>query len=75
MAEKKNLHTVPTPDGWANRREGGDRASSTHPTKAEATAAGRVAAAKDRVEHVIHKKDGSIGERNSYGKDPHPPKG
>lgn len=75
MAAKKNVHTVPTDDGWANRRAGGQRASSTHPTKAEAEAAGRAAAKKDEVEHLIHRKDGSIGERNSYGNDPHPPKG
>jgi hypothetical protein len=30
MATKKNIHTVPTDDGWANRREGAKRASSTH---------------------------------------------
>lgn len=29
MAEKKNIHTVPTDDGWVNRREGAKRASST----------------------------------------------
>ncbi len=75
MANKKNIHTVPTEDGWANRREGGDRASSTHPTKAEAEAGGRSAAKKDRVEHLVHKKDGTIGHRNSYGNDPYPPKG
>lgn len=75
MPEKKNVHTVPTEDGWANRREGGKRASSTHDTKAEAQAAGREAAKKDGVEHLIHKKDGTIGDRNSYGNDPHPPKG
>jgi len=43
--------------------------------KAEAQAAGRAAAMKDGVEHLIHKKDGTIGNRNSYGNDPHPPKG
>lgn len=75
MADKKNVHTVPTDVGWANRREGGERASSTHDTKAEAQAAGRGAAKKDGVEHLIHKKDGTIGDRNSYGNDPHPPKG
>jgi hypothetical protein len=42
---------------------------------AEAQAAGRAAAKKDGVEHLIHKKDGTIGDRNSYGNDPHPPKG
>jgi hypothetical protein len=75
MVDKKNIHTVPTEDGWANRREGAKRASSTHATKAEAQAAGRAAAMKDGVEHLIHKKDGTIGNRNSYGNDPHPPKG
>ena len=59
MPDKKNVHTVPTDDGWANRREGGKRASSTHATKAEAQAAGRTAAKKDGVEHLIHKKDGT----------------
>lgn len=47
MAVEKNVHTVPTGDGWADRREGGKRAFSTHNTKAEAEAAGR-AAAKER---------------------------
>ena len=32
--------------------------------------------ARDRgVEHVIKKMDGTIGEKNSYGKDSYPPKG
>lgn len=75
MANKKNIHTVPTQDGWANRREGAQRASSTHATKADAQAAARTAAKKDGVEHLSHKKDGTIGERNSYGNDPYPPKG
>jgi hypothetical protein len=75
MADKKNVHTVPTDDGWANKREGATRASNTHARKADAEAAGRAAAKKDGVEHLIHRKDGTIGERNSYGNDPHPPKG
>jgi hypothetical protein len=75
MADKKNIHTVPTDGGWANRREGSKRASSTHATKAEAQAAGRTAAKKDGVEHLVHKMDGTIGERNSYGNDPNPPRG
>lgn len=74
MADKKNIHTVTTDDGWANRREDAKRASSTHNTKAEAQAAGRAAAKKDGLEHLVHKKD-TIGERNSYGNDPHPPNG
>ena len=26
------------------------------------------------VEHVIHRKDGIISDKDSYGKDPNPPK-
>lgn len=25
---------------------------------------------KDKVEHIIQNKDGQIGQRNSYGRDP-----
>jgi len=51
---------------WKNRPEGNRRASSTHDTKAEARTAGRDMAVARGVEHVIKKKDGTIGERNSY---------
>lgn len=27
------------------------------------------------AEHVIHKQDGKIGEKNSYGNNPYPPQG
>ena len=75
MADKKYIHPVPTDDGWTNRREGAKRASNTHATKAEAQTAGRTTAKKDGVEHLVHKGDGTIGNRNSYGNDPTPPKG
>lgn len=71
-----NVHTTPHDSGgWANKRDGASRASSTHDTKAEAVAAGRQIAKNAGVEHLIHNKDGKIAERNSYGNDPHPPKG
>lgn len=72
---KKPVHTVPHGDGWANRRSGSTRVSKTFRTKAEAQAAGRDTARREHTEHVIHRKDGKIGERNSYGNDPHPPTG
>ncbi len=75
MADKKPIHTVPRDDGWANVREGSNRAISKADTKAEAQAAGRARARVDQVEHVIHKKDGTIGEKNSYGNDPRRSKG
>ena len=72
---EKNIHTVPHGDGWANRREGASRVSEMFPTKREAEQGGRETARRDHVEHLIHNKDGRIGERNSYGNDPFPPKG
>lgn len=62
---KPPVHTVPHGDGWANRREGAQRVSRTFRTKAEAQAAGRGTAQRDETEHVIHNKDGQIGQRNS----------
>ena len=75
MADKRPVWTGPHEDGWANRREGSGKASKVFGTKAEAQEAGRATAKRERVEHFIQKKDGKIGEKNSYGNDPHPPKG
>ena len=75
MTRRPPVHTVPHGDGWANRREGSKKVSRAFGTKAEAQAAGRETAERERTEHLIHKKDGTIGERNSYGSDPYPPKG
>ena len=75
MPKKPPVHTVKHDDGWANRREGSDRVSKVFHTKADAQAAGRDTARREKTEHVIHSKDGRIAERNSYGNDPHPPKG
>jgi hypothetical protein len=70
-----DVHTVPHNDGWANKVEGKSRVSNTSPTKAAAQAKGREMAKKAKVEHHIHKKDGTIGNRNSYGTDPHRSRG
>jgi ketosteroid isomerase-like protein len=67
---KANIHTVPHPDGWANRREGSKRVSKVFKTKAEAQAAGRRTAKRERIEHLVQTRDGKISERNSYGGDP-----
>jgi Uncharacterized protein conserved in bacteria (DUF2188) len=75
MAKKLPVHTVPYGDGWANRREGATRVTKKFATKAEAQAAGRETARRDKTEHLIHKRDGTVGERNSYGSDPRRSKG
>jgi hypothetical protein len=71
-----DVHTVPRERGqWAVEREGQDQAISLHDDKAAAESAGRDVARRDRVEHLIHRTDGTIGERNTYKMDPHPPRG
>ena len=72
---KGDIETYYEDDQWKNRPQGNQRASNTHDTKAQAQSAGRDMAKDRQVEHVIKKQDGTIGERNSYGRDPHPPKG
>ena len=61
---------------WVNRREGNQRASSTHDTAAEASERGKDLARNTDSEWVKHRKDnGRFHERNTYGDDPNPPKG
>ena len=76
MAKKPAIHTVPDGDGgWINRSEGSSRGFGGAPRKADAERAGRDSAERRETEHVSHRRDGTIGERRSYGNDPHPPKG
>jgi hypothetical protein len=60
---------------WKSKVEGSNRAAHTGGTKAEQQSVGRQMAKDRGVEHTIRKQDGTIGEKNSYGHDPHPPKG
>jgi hypothetical protein len=74
---KGDVHTAPHGDGWANKVEGGDRVSNTAPTKSEAQSAGRDMARDRGVEHLVHRQDGTISERNTYprSRDPRRSKG
>ncbi len=44
------------------------------PTKKEAEEIGRRIAENQNTEIIIHRKDGLIQDRDSYGNDPYPPK-
>jgi Uncharacterized protein conserved in bacteria (DUF2188) len=63
--------------GWRLGRPkvGGARASKTFESQAAAIVYGKGAAKRATGELFIHRPNGLIRERNSYGKDPHPPKG
>ncbi|NLD67201.1 MAG: DUF2188 domain-containing protein [Limnobacter sp.] len=72
---RKGQHVVPSANGCSVKKSGASRASSTHATQQEAIAAATQIARNQRTELYIHGRDGRIRERNSYGTDPHPPKG
>ena len=72
---KRNQHVVPHKDGWAVRGAGSQRASSVHGTQKDAIRSARNTALRQRTEVVIHRPNGQIRDRNSYGNDPYPPKG
>ncbi len=68
------VHTTPNKDGngWVNQVDG--QVISTHHTKEKAVERGREEAKARQTEHTVHKTDGTIGEKNSYGPDSNPPK-
>ena len=74
MGTKKNQHVVPHNGEWAVRGEGNSRVTSTHPTQANAIGAAREIAINQRAEVVIHRPNGQIRDKDSYGNDPNPPK-
>lgn len=62
---KDTLHVVPHNDGWAVKREGNERNSSTHSTQKDAIDSARTLA-HDGDDIVIHRADGTIRERVTY---------
>ncbi|MGZ0073305.1 DUF2188 domain-containing protein [Sphingobium limneticum] len=79
MADKRGPgthHVVPNPNGgWDVKRGGGERASGHFDTKQDATNYGRQVSHNQETELRIHNKDGRIGQSDSHGRDPNPPKG
>ena len=60
--------------GWSVRQSGAARASRTFDTEAEAVKYGRDVAKREHTEFYIHRNDGTIREKNTYGSDPFPPR-
>lgn len=71
---KKNVHTTPNPTGkgWVNQV--GGKVVSQHRTQNNAVERGRDIARQNESEHAIHRRDGTIGRKNSYGEDRCPPR-
>jgi uncharacterized protein YdaT len=71
---KKNQHVVPHGEKWAVKGEKNEKATKVVDTQAEAIKIAREIAINKQSEVVIHRKDGKIRDKDSYGNDPNPPK-
>ena len=69
-------HVVHNPNGgWDVKRGGGQRVLGHFDTKQDAVDYGRQVSRNQETELRIHNKDGRIGQSDSHGRDPNPPKG
>lgn len=71
----KNQHVVPHKNGWAVKGAGNSRVTSVHRTQEDARKAARNIAINQKSEVVIHRPNGQIRDKDSYGNDPFPPRG
>jgi hypothetical protein len=67
--------TLKNNQGWAVKKEGATRVSSVHSSQSDAWAEARRLARGSDGEAYLKGRDGRIRARNTYGKDPFPPKG
>jgi hypothetical protein len=72
---KKNQHVVPRGNNWAVQGAGNEKATRIVSTQNEAIKIAKEIAINQKSEMFIHRPNGQIRERNTYGKDNFPPKG
>lgn len=72
----KNQHVTPHPDGgWQVKAAGNSKATIKTDTQSEAIDIARRIARNQESELVIHRPNGQIRDRDSFGNDPFPPRG
>ena len=75
MAKKGNIWVSPRSDGkWQLKREGSDRASRVLNRKRDAERIARDMARREGVEVITQGRDGKIQSKDSFGRDPYPPR-
>lgn len=72
---RKNQHVVHHNGQWAVRGVGNSRVTKVCSTQREAQEIARSIARNQHSEVVIHRPNGQIRDRDSYGNDPYPPRG
>jgi hypothetical protein len=70
----KNQWVVPHDGKWAVRGEGNSRVTSTHRKQETAQNVARSIAKVEKSELIVQGRDGRIRDKDSFGKDPCPPK-
>ena len=70
-----NQHVLPRDNGCSVKKAGASRDTKIFDKQSDAIECAKDIAKNKGSELFIHSKDGRIRERNTYGKDPHPPKG
>ncbi len=71
----KNQHVTPHPNGgWQVKGAGNEKATVRTSTQREAINIARDIAINQKSEVVIHRPNGQIRDKDSYGNDPFPPK-
>jgi hypothetical protein len=73
---KRNIHTVYNSERelWETKLEKQQKPIASSETKQTALEKSIREAKSREVEHVIHNKNGKISDKDTYGKDPNPPK-
>lgn len=64
---KNSRHVVPRQDGWAVKKAGATRASKVFDKQSDAIQYAREQSRKESGELYVHRKDGTIRQRDSYG--------
>lgn len=71
---KKNQHVTPHQEGWQVKGAGNKRATAITDTQQQAIEIARQIAQNQKSEVVIHRPNGQIRDKDSYGNDPMPPR-
>jgi len=71
----KNIWVARHSSGWAVRLEGDSNPIFIYNTQGRAIGQGLTLARNRQCELIIQNRRAQIREKNSYGNDPHPPKG
>lgn len=71
----KAQHVVPHNGKWGVRGAGNEKVTQVFNTQEEARQRAREIAINQQSEVVIHRPNGQIRDKDSYGNDPYPPRG